>query len=155
MLPNPNRTGRFANTPSASIDQSVGLSVLFTIQYARMQISYKFPAHMLHYIPARSLDMLAEMPRPWERMLPAQVSERYKCFWSKRGSGRGSERERSAPKRPTSGSESATSGLKRATSGSNRVTRAQHLLFAIETLCSLVRTDLYVLGQRCMCVGLT
>ena len=28
---------------------------------------------MLHYIPERSLDMLKDMPRPWERMMPAQA----------------------------------------------------------------------------------
>ena len=28
---------------------------------------------MLHYIPERSLELLAEMPRPWERMMPAQA----------------------------------------------------------------------------------
>eukprot|EP00519_Triparma_laevis_P004341 CAMPEP_0182512376 /NCGR_PEP_ID=MMETSP1321-20130603/32070_1 /TAXON_ID=91990 /ORGANISM="Bolidomonas sp., Strain RCC1657" /LENGTH=1089 /DNA_ID=CAMNT_0024719187 /DNA_START=152 /DNA_END=3417 /DNA_ORIENTATION=+ len=64
---------KFASIPSASIEQSVGLSVLFTIQCARMQISYKFPPNMLHYIPERSLDMLKDMPRPWERMMPAQA----------------------------------------------------------------------------------
>jgi len=64
---------RFANTPSANIEQSVGLSVLFTVQCARMQISYKFPPQMLHYMPERSLDLLKQMPKPWERMLPAQA----------------------------------------------------------------------------------
>ncbi|GMH87821.1 hypothetical protein TL16_g10972 [Triparma laevis f. inornata] len=64
---------KFASIPSASIEQSIGLSVLFTIQCARMQISYKFPASMLCYIPDRSLDMLKDMPRPWERMMPAQA----------------------------------------------------------------------------------
>lgn len=44
---------KFASIPSASIEQSIGLSVLFTIQCARMQISYKFPASMLCYIPDR------------------------------------------------------------------------------------------------------
>jgi len=64
---------RFANTPSANIEQSVGLSVLFTVQCARMQISYKFPAQMLHFMPERSLNLLSSMPKPWERMLPAQA----------------------------------------------------------------------------------
>eukprot|EP00518_Triparma_eleuthera_P015945 CAMPEP_0197571044 /NCGR_PEP_ID=MMETSP1320-20131121/41752_1 /TAXON_ID=91990 /ORGANISM="Bolidomonas sp., Strain RCC2347" /LENGTH=1853 /DNA_ID=CAMNT_0043133525 /DNA_START=185 /DNA_END=5743 /DNA_ORIENTATION=- len=64
---------KFSSTPSASIEQSVGLSVLFTIQCARMQISYKFPPNMLHYMPERSIGMLTEMPRPWERMMPAQA----------------------------------------------------------------------------------
>ena len=64
---------RFASTPSASIEQSVGLSVLFTLQCARMQISYKFPQDMLLYIPERSLELLKDMPRPWERMMPSQA----------------------------------------------------------------------------------
>ena len=64
---------KFASIPSASIEQSVGLSVLFTIQCARMQISYKFPPSMLHYMPERSEGMLSEMPRPWEKLLPAQA----------------------------------------------------------------------------------